>query len=77
MAQAIDQSTTVSGLSAANIVRFPTAAAPQRFQDLPAVDLRTLAESETHVMFAVSISREVLQAHIPLLARLMNVATGL
>lgn len=44
---------------------------------LPAFDLRTLAESDTHVMFAVSISREVLAANVTLIAGLMNAATGL
>lgn len=77
MAQADDQSTTVNGLTASNIVRFPTAAAPERFQNFPDIDLRRLAESDSHVMFAVSVSREMLAANIPLLARLMNAATGL
>lgn len=77
MAQADDTSITSHPLLASNIVRFPTAAAAQRFQNLPAVDLRTIAESDSHVMFAVSISREVLRAHMPLIASLMNAATGL
>lgn len=77
MAQADDNSTTLNPLLGSNIVRFPTAVSAQRFQNLPDIDLRTLAESETHVMFAVSVSRELLAANISLIAKLMNAATGL
>lgn len=77
MAQADVTHTTINPLLGPNIVRFPTQAAADRFIEAPAFQLRRMAENDTHIVFAMTVSREMLAANMATFAVFMNAATGL